>query len=155
MARADIRTARVFLPLALLVLCSSCVGEVRFVKFANSAFDVFTRNPTPAQKEWIRTHYWRLVAFSPYFDSRLSWFPNAWAYKDLYGVYRSSTVPAAHPDWILRDPQGNALYIPYACGNGTCSQYAADLGNPAFRRQWLDEAAGYCQTATRASTSTT
>jgi hypothetical protein len=117
------------------------VGVVRFVRFANSAFNTFTNNPTPAQKDWIRTHYWRLVAFSPYFDSRLSWFPNAWAYKDLYAVYPSSPIVTAHPDWILRDAQGNALYIPYACGGGTCSQYAGDLGNPAFRRQWIDEAA--------------
>src|SRR5207249_11009713 len=62
------------------------------------------------------------------------------AYKDLYGVSPSSALVAAHPEWILRDAQGNALYIPYACANGTCPQYAVDLGNPAFRRQWLDEA---------------
>jgi putative glycosyl hydrolase-like family 15 (GHL15) protein len=132
---------RVFLPLALAVLCGGCVGEVRFVKFANAAFDTFTANPTPAQQAWMRAHYWRMVAFSPYFDSRLAWFPNAWAYKDMYGVPPGSALAIAHPEWILRDAQGSALYIPYACANGACSQYAFDLGNPAFRRQWLSDAA--------------
>ena len=132
---------RVFVWCAFVVLCTGCVGEVRFVTFANAAFDFFTANPTPDQQAWMRSHYWRLVAFSPYFDSRLSWFPNAWVYKDLYGVSPGSALATSHPEWILRDAQGNALYIPYACANGTCPQYAADPGNPAFRQQWLNDAA--------------
>ena len=43
------------------------------------------------------------------------------------------------PDWILKDPQGRRLYIPYAC-EGAPPQYAADIGSPAFRSWWIDQA---------------
>ena len=33
---------------------------------------------------------------------------------------------------MLKDPQGNALYIPWGCADGTCPQYAGDIANPAF-----------------------
>jgi hypothetical protein len=115
-------------------------GNVRFTKFADSSFDQYTGNPTQAQKDWMRAHYWRLVAYTPYFDSRLAWFPDAWFYKDLYAIYPSSSLVSAHPEWILRDMQGNRLYIPWGCSNGTCPQYAADIGNPDFRAFWLGEA---------------
>ena len=46
--RSTFALVRVLLPLVLAVVCGGCVGEVRFVKFANAAFDVFTANPTPA-----------------------------------------------------------------------------------------------------------
>ena len=61
-------------------------GTVRFVRTANSAFDRYTKSPDPAQQKWMRAKYWRMLAYSPYFDSRLAWFPAAWAYKDLYGI---------------------------------------------------------------------
>ena len=43
----------------------------------------------------------------------------------------------SHPDWILRDPSGNKLWIQFACGGGSCTQYAADIGNPDFRAWWI------------------
>jgi hypothetical protein len=119
---------------------STAVGNVRFVKTANSSFDTYTGNPTAAQQAWMRSHYWRMVTYSPYFDSRLSWFPNAWTYKDLYAIYNPSTLATQHPEWILKDAQGNPLYIPFACSNGTCTQYAADFGNPDFRAYWINAA---------------
>jgi len=88
----------------------------------------------------MRDHYWRMLAYSPYFDARLSWFPDAWAYKDLYAIYADSGVASAHPDWVLRDPSGAPLYIPFDCHGGSCPQYAADVGNAAFRSQWIAEA---------------
>src|SRR5438477_7060491 len=115
-------------------------GNVRFAKIANSAFDVYTQNPTQAQKDWMRAHYWRMLTYAPYFDTRLSWFPDAWVYKDLYAIYPGSTVATSHPEWILKDASGNRLYIPYGCGGGTCPQYAADIGSPGFRASWIQEA---------------
>jgi len=116
---------------------SASPGNVRFVEVADSDFDPYTENPSAAQQAWMRAHYWRMLAYPPYFDSRLSWFPDAWFYKDLYAIYPSDN---GHPEWILRDGGGNWLYIPYACGGGTCPQYAADIGNPAFRASWIADA---------------
>ena len=116
-------------------------GSAHFAKAAEASFDVFTSSPTDAQKTWMRAHYDRMRAYAPYFDSRLSWFPNAWAYQDAYAIYRTSAVAAEHPEWILKDGSGNKLYIPFGCSNGTCPQYAGDFGNPAFRDWWIRNAA--------------
>jgi hypothetical protein len=140
--------ARLLVPVAALaVVATACAkdtvrgpvaaGTVHFVRTAGSSFDVYTREPNVRQRTFIRTHYWRLTAYSPYFDSRLDWAPNAWFYKDAYAIYPSSPVAAQHPDWILRDAAGNKLWIPFACGDGRCTQYAGDIGNPAFRAWWI------------------
>jgi hypothetical protein len=113
-------------------------GEVRFVRVADSRFDRYTQDSTYAT--WLRTRFWRMVTFAPYFNSRLSWFPDAWAYSDLYAIYAGSRLADSHPEWILRDAAGRRLYIPWGCSNGTCPQYAGDLGNPALRRYWIREA---------------
>jgi len=116
-------------------------GTIRFIQVADTAFDRFTAQPTPAQAAWMNAHYWRMLTYSPYFDSRLAWFPDAWVYKDLYAIYVGSAVATDHPEWILRDPSGNRLYIRFACSKHTCPQYAADVGDPGFRKFWISEAA--------------
>mgnify|MGYP000642668698 CR=1 FL=1 len=115
-------------------------GQVRFFKVADSSFDTFTNNPNAATRKWMRKHYWRMLTFTPYFDSRLVWYPNAWVYKDLYAIYVDQDLASEHPEWILKDAEGNNLYIPWGCSDGTCPQYAADVGNPDFRAHWLAEA---------------
>jgi hypothetical protein len=115
-------------------------GRVHFAKHAASEFDRFTSEPSAAQREWMRDHYARMKTWAPYFDSRLEWYSDAWAYRDAYAIYRGSARASQHPEWILKDASGNKLYIPYGCGGGSCPQYAADIGNPDFRRQWIAEA---------------
>jgi hypothetical protein len=115
---------------------TAAAGTVRFVRPITSS-DVFTKAPTAAERRFVRTHYWRLRTFSPYFDSRLAWAPNSWVYQDAYAIYPGSEEAREHPDWILRDAKGNKLYIQYGCANGSCPQYAADIGNPSFRSWWL------------------
>jgi hypothetical protein len=119
---------------------SADAGRAQFMRHADTAFDTFTASPTAAQAEWMRTHYWRMRAFAPYFDSRLGWSPKAWVYQSAYAIYTGGDVARDHPEWILRDAAGNKLYIPFGCKNGTCPQYAADIGNPAFRSYWISEA---------------
>lgn len=126
-----------------LVLSSSNLwadGRVRFLKRQDPSFDPYTNAPAPSQQQWMRDHFWRMMEYSPYFDSRLSWYPGGLVYFDLYAIYVGSTLAAEHPEWILRDASGNRLYIPWGCSGGTCPQFAADVSNPAFRRWWLDEA---------------
>jgi len=124
----------------LLPTDAAAAGAVYIFKAATSSFDQYTSSPTPDEQQWMRDHYARMLTYYPYFDSRLSWFPNAWVYQDLYAIYRGSTLATDHPEWILRDAGGNALYIPYACAGGTCPQYAADVGDAAFRSWWIGEA---------------
>ena len=115
-------------------------GRVHFMRGAESNFDGHTRSPTAAQQAWMRDHYSRMKTWAPYFDSRTKWYPNAWAYRDAYAIYRTSSQATAHPEWILKDAKGTKLYIPFGCGGGTCPQYAADIGNPTFRRAWIADA---------------
>jgi Hypothetical glycosyl hydrolase family 15 len=144
------RCIAVVLACALAFLCLGSVaqaapgdaGRVRFVKEANSAFDSYVRAPTAPQAQWMRDHYFRQKTYAPFFDSRTSWYRNAWTYRDAYAIYTDgrSSVPSQHPDWVLKDERGRRLYIPWGCANGTCPQYAGDIGNPAFRRWWIDGA---------------
>jgi hypothetical protein len=113
-------------------------GSVRFFVDASSSFDDWTRSPTPEEQAWMREHYFRMQTYSSYFGPRLAWYPNAWVYKDSYAIYPDSDVRRTQPEWILRDTDGNELYIPFGCSGGGCPQFAADIGNPDFRRWWIN-----------------
>lgn len=115
-------------------------GVARFVVRTDRDWDKFTRNPSPTMQEWFRSKIWRMEVYTTYWDSRLSWYPNAWVYINLYAIYLGSDVAKQHPDWILRDSAGNPLYIPWGCSNGYCPQYAGNVADPAFRKYWLGEA---------------
>jgi len=112
-------------------------GVVHFAKSADSSFDRFSYAPSAARQQWMRDKYWRMRAYSPYFDSRTAWYERAWFYKDAYAIYPGERLDER---WFLRDAQGRKLYIWYGCGGGTCPQYAADIGNPQFRAHWIADA---------------
>jgi hypothetical protein len=136
------RFAAIATTLAALGACAPVAsaadaGTIRLARGAESSFDAYTKAPTLAQQTWMRAHYWRMRVYSPYFDSRLAWYRDGWVYQDAYAIYPDSPVLTSHPDWILRDPTGNKLWIQFACGGGRCTQYAADIGNPAFRAWWI------------------
>jgi hypothetical protein len=78
-----------------------------------------------------------MIVYSPYFDDKTGWYQRGWAYKDAYAIYRSSALASEHPEWILRDQAGRPLFIPFACAQGVCPQYAGDISNPAFVRAWV------------------
>lgn len=115
-------------------------GTIRLARGAESNFDRYTKSPTPEQQSFIRSRFWRMRVYAPYFDSRVSWYRDGWAYQDAYALYPSGAAASEHPDWILRDAAGNKLWIQFACGGGKCTQYAADIGNPAFRKWWIESA---------------
>ncbi len=112
-------------------------GEVRFHQTTRSSFDSYTDDPTPDEQAWMREHYDRMQVFTPYFDSRLSWYPDAWVYRSAYAIFPGSQTLADNPDWVLRDAQDNMLYIPFDCTGSSCPQFAGDFGNPAFRANWI------------------
>lgn len=115
-------------------------GSVQMFMRSSSAFNVYTDNPSTSTKAWLNAHFWRFQSSSPYFDSRLSWLPNTWAYVDLYGIPTDSTLVTQHPEWILHDSSGNRLYIPFGCSSGTCPNYAGDVTNSSFRNWWITRA---------------
>src|SRR5262245_1416366 len=128
-------------------------GQVRMYGVANTEFE-----PYLAMQDWIIDHYERMQVYAPWFDEHTSWYPNGLEYKDLYAIYNCAQFSCEGanqehqamydqamqaeadpklPDWILKDSQGNPLYIPFGCESGTCPQFAADLSNPAFRTFWI------------------
>src|SRR3954451_3738521 len=115
-------------------------GTVHFVRGAEAHFDRFTAAPGPAQQRWMREHYWRMRTYAPYFDARLRWSPGAWTYKDAYAIYRRGTLASAQERFALRDARGRKLSIPWGCAGGRCPQFAGDIGNPAFRADWIADA---------------
>jgi hypothetical protein len=121
-------------------------GAVRFVKVTGPEFDRYTNAPTApvpsagtttTLSRWMDSKFWRSVVYEPYFDDKTSWYDRGWLYKDSYAIYADAPLAGQHPDWILRDAQGNKLYIPWGCSGGTCPQYAADLGDPAYRAWFI------------------
>lgn len=115
-------------------------GRAQMFMRSSSAFDVYTDNPSSSTKSWLNSHFWRFQTYSPYFDSRLSWLPNTWAYMDLYGIPTNSSLVSQHPEWILHDGSGKRLYIPFGCSGGTCPNYAGDVTNSGFRSWWISQA---------------
>ncbi len=115
-------------------------GSVGLVVNAKSAFDTWTRSPNATQQEAMRDLYDRMVVYSPYFDSRLSWYPSGLAYINAFAIdteVEKDDRSVTNPDWILRDESDNWLFVDYACSGGTCPQWAADVGNPEFRSDFL------------------
>jgi hypothetical protein len=113
-------------------------GDVLYMAFSNPSFDRYTDDRSPVYGRWLDRNVWRMAAFSPYFDDRTSWFPRAWVNRNLYAIYPDSALAREQREWILKDPGGAELFIPWGCRLGTCPQFAADIGNPAFRRYWID-----------------
>src|SRR3954462_15503525 len=63
-------------------------GVGHYAQPATSSFARYSRRPGARRQAWMRAHYWRMRAYSPYFDSRTHWYPNAWFYRDAYALYR-------------------------------------------------------------------
>jgi hypothetical protein len=115
-------------------------GQVFFGRLASPDLNAFTNSPSLATEQWFQAHFFRMGVYTPYFDTRTSWFPNSLVYQNLYGIQPGSWVQWNHPEWILHDQYGNWLYVPWNCNGGTCPSYAGDIANPAFRAWWISQA---------------
>lgn len=124
---------------------SATPGKVRFVKRMDPSFDSFVTNPTQQRVTWINDRFWRMEVFTPFFDSRVNWYPGGWVYKDSFAIYADDAGDVSRRGkWILKDTSGQPLYIDYDCGRKSstgvalgCPQYAADITDPAFRADWI------------------
>jgi uncharacterized protein (TIGR03437 family) len=117
----------------------AATGSVRYFPLAGPEWDPFTSSSNPDMRFFIRLHLSRIGTFSPFFDKKLAWMPDALVYFDAYAIYTNSKAASQHPEWILKDALGNPLYIPYDCSKGTCPQYAGDISNPDFRAWQIDQ----------------
>jgi hypothetical protein len=133
--------AALFILIAGIAGAQSSAGVARFMRTTDPSFDVYTDNPSLSVQQWLQQHFWRMLVYSPYFDTRTSWYPSGYVYFDSYAIYMGSALATQHPEWILKDASGNKLYIPWGCSNGTCPQYAADTSNPNYRQYWINQAA--------------
>ena len=128
-------------------------GKVRFYNLVDNEFaGSHIVDADKAKKKWMVKHYDRMQVYSPYFDEYTEWYENGLVYKDLYAIYNCvefncdlQWIPVTqlifdeHPEWILRDIDGNPLFLPSGCKNGSCTQFAADISNPKFRQFWIDD----------------
>jgi Hypothetical glycosyl hydrolase family 15 len=127
---------RVVSLLAVLALTGTAkAAPVPLVQHTSPAFDAVTEQPSASAAAWMRERYFRMVVFSPYFDTRVAWYGRGWVYKDLYAL-----APGSHPEWVLRDVRGRKLYVSFGCARGRCPQWAADVTNPDYRRWWIARA---------------
>ena len=126
-------------------------GHVNFYKHSAPSDDSYTSSPSSSTIAFLGSNWTRLTTFATYWDqnTKLSWYSRAWAYLDSYAIYTDPSdsffapVVRQHPEWILRDVNGNPLFINYACAGGTCPQYAANITDPnGFRAWWIREALG-------------
>ncbi len=127
-------------PLLSAELERASPGKPRFVVRTDPSWDAYTGVPDQSMKDWFNSNVWRMMVYAPFFNERLSWYPNAWIYINLYAIPVNSAIVRQHPDWILRDASHRPLYIPYECRGGSCPQYAADPSNPEYRKAWLEKA---------------
>ena len=86
--------------------------------------------------------YTRLRLFAPSADRCVrSGFRRALAYVNAQAIpVADARADRSLDRLVLRDAGGRRLYVPFGCRRGTCPQYAADIGNPAFRAHWIAEA---------------
>ncbi len=130
---------------------SGTEGDVLTAKPHQSDMDphLVAAESDPLLQAWWNDHYDRMRVYDWWrMWDNASWLPQSWVYRDAYAIYRQSDglPPAEHDKWVLRDSSGNRLYIPFQCSGGSCTQFAADIGNPEFRQQWIAGAVKQAET---------
>ena len=116
--------------IAMLCCTADAVGAAKIVRGTAATGEVATVAPSIGEQAFMRSRYWRMRTFAPYFDARLSWAPDAWVTQHAYALEPAER--AAHPEWQLTDVSNIPLYVG--------SRAAADFGNPAFRAWWIAKA---------------
>ena len=119
-----------------------CCGEGHLPVLVNakSEFDEWTSGGHWA---WMNATYDSMVVWEPYWDSRLDDFDDVFVSRNAYAIKVDVDQDARsveHPDWILRNSAGAPVHIPFGC-SPICPQYAADVGNSAFRQAFIDDIA--------------
>lgn len=117
---------------------SAAEGLTRFYAKHEPWMDKY--DSAPENFSFYNEEFTRMQVYSGYWKgTKDDQYRRGWVYKDSYAIKPSWAIYTQHPEWILKDANGNKLFIPWGCSGGTCPQYAADFGNPAFRSWWIGE----------------
>ena len=89
----------------------------------------------PEIAQFFNEHYHRAQLYSPFTDQLLPVFAkeHGYEYEAAFGIKESWAQWSELQPYILRDAQGNRLYMDFACDGARCSQWADDIGNPRVR----------------------
>ena len=121
-------------------------GEGRVSFFASQGTDTDhffgvadSAGPGPA-RDFLISRYSRSLTYDfPAGRRWIEWYPNAWLYKDAYGL-QASDVGGPMWRYVLRDPEGRPMHLDYACGSdGACPQFALDITSAGYRAAWIAE----------------
>ena len=123
-------------------------GRSRVMLATSSSTDPYTNNPSLAQQQWMRDHWTRALVYSTYWDSRTTWFPNAWAYLDAYAIYQAVDArdAASRLDPQGRRPETSSTSrgaAPAACVRSTRPTSATRPSALPDRRRALHAGPGY------------
>ena len=72
-------------------------GRVQFMEKTSPSTDQYTNNPAPDQQQWFRDHWQRAIVYASYWDSKNSWYPQAWVYQDAYAIYNPRRLQTSIP----------------------------------------------------------
>lgn len=115
---------------SMLCCAADALGAARIVRGTAATGDTVTMAPSIGEQAFMRSRYWRVRTFAPYFNARLAWAPGAWVTQHAYAL--DPDTLSAHPDWQLRDTSNVPLYVG--------SLAAGDAGNADFRAWWIARA---------------
>ena len=106
--------------ISMLSCTADALGAAKIVRGTAATGEVATVAPSIGEQAFMRSRYWRMRTFAPYFNSRLSWAPGAWVTQHAYALEPAEL--AAHPEWQLtrheqrpavrRVPRGRGLRQP-------------------------------------------
>ena len=86
---------------------NSSPGTVNVQMIENPTLDPYTDIPTMADELWFESNLYRMTVYSPYWDTRTAWFPKGLIYQDMYAIYPGTALLAEHPEWVMKDQNGN------------------------------------------------
>ncbi len=107
-------------------------GRVGFWMYGTSQMDYLVP-PTESEKSFELAKWDRLECW---LDS-LTYHPGAMRYDDSIAIYTNSSLATQHPEWILKDTNGNKLTF------YSSVQYLADPGNLAYQDFKANEVAAF------------
>ena len=131
--------------ISMLSCTADALGAAKIVRGTAATGEVATVAPSIGEQAFMRSRYWRMRTFAPYFNSRLSWAPDAWVTQHAYALEPAER--AAHPEWQLTDRATSRCTSGPARPRTSATPPSAPGGSPRPRRP-SPPATGACSSTT-------